>query len=223
MPANRMWRNQDNSKLSLQITRARDTKQVSKLPLTPQHNVKTIIKYSSRFVAILICFLAGLFLTKQAGCHMVAPADVAANRGYSPVEYHWNCGLNVGYVTLRLFHKDVNIYKLADEIKAGERLERNVSLLDLKKAFEKYGLTAKGFKADYPEEIIEFAQPENILIIRLDFYLVDQNIGHFIAIKGGRDHVIVIDPPYHPKKFARQDIIEYGILSHATGEFLLVY
>jgi len=201
---------------------ATDTNQVSRSPLLQQPNAKTA-KSSGRGVAILIWFLAALFLSNQAGCHIGRSSDTTTNRGGAHVEYRWNCGLNVAYVTLRLFHKDVNIYKLADEVKAGDRLERNVSLLDLKKAFEKYGLTAEGFKADYPEEIIEFAQPHSILIVRIESRLGDQSIAHFIVIKGDRDHVIVIDPPYRPKKFTRQDIINDGILSRTSGEFLIVY
>lgn len=205
-----------------QITKARDTEQVSIPAVAPQSNVKTI-KHSGRFVAILISFLVSLFLANQGGCYISAPAKRATARDSQLVDYHWNCGLNVGYVTLRLFRRDVNIYKLAEEIKAGERLERNVSLLDLKKAFEKRGLIAEGFKADYPEEIIEFAQPDSVLIVRVDSHIGDQSIGHFIVIKGNRDHVIVIDPPYHPKKFTRQSIIEDGVLSRTSREFLVVY
>lgn len=185
---------------------------VSKLHLAQQASIKTIA-----------WFLACLFLVNQPGCHTPAPRDITSTRGGPNVEYYRNCGLNVGYVTLRLFHKDVDIYKLADEIKAGVHLERNVSLLALKKAFEKYGLIAEAFKADYPEEIIAFSEADVILIVRVDSCPGDNNVGHFIVIKGGRDHVIVIDPPYRPEKFTRKDIIEEGILSGITGEFLVVY
>jgi hypothetical protein len=130
--------------------------------------------------------------------------------------------LNAGYVTLRLFHKDVDIAGLAEQIKAGARLEREVSLLDLKKAFEKHDLIAEGFKYDHPEEIIEFAQPGIILIVHIGSMSGVQNAGHFIVIKGGCEHLVVIDPPYHPKKFAKKDIIEDTILSRASGEFLVV-
>ena len=87
----------------------------------------------------MIWLLAGLLLVaNQAGCHSVAPANRTTNKGSLPVEeYHWNCGLNTGYITLRLFRKDVDIIELADEIKAGPYLKRSVSLLNLKKAFEK--------------------------------------------------------------------------------------
>jgi ABC-type bacteriocin/lantibiotic exporter with double-glycine peptidase domain len=137
--------------------------------------------------------------------------------------YYWNCGLNVAYIAIRLFHKEVDIYQLADEIKAGTHLERDVSLLDLKRVFEKYGLAAEGFRADYAEELISFAKPDIILIVRIDSHRRDQDVGHFIVIKGGQDYVIVIDPPCHPKRFAKEDIIEDDVLSTASGEFLAVY
>jgi len=210
------------SKSAPPITTAMDTKgRVSSL--VAQQTSLTTAKSSGHLVAMLIWLLAGLFLSNQGGCYISAPAKRATARDSQLVDYHWNCGLNVGYITLRLFHKDVDIYKLADEIKADERLERNVSLLDLKKAFEKRGLIAEGFKADYTEEIIEFAQPGIILIVRIAPLSGGHNAGHFIMIKGDRDHIIVIDPPYHPKKFTKKDVIEDDILSGASGEFLFVY
>lgn len=179
-------------------------------------------KSSKAGVAVLWC-LASLFLLNQAGCHTSSCCDSQASRSSANVEYHWNCGLNVAYITLRLFHRDVNLYKLADEIGAGVYFERDVSLLALKKAFEEYGLIAEGFTADYPEEIMGFAKPDNILVVYVDCCCGNQKLGHFIVVKGFQDHVLVIDPPYHPKRFTRQNIIEKGPLFAATGEFLVVY
>ena len=186
--------------------------QMSKLHYAQQTSIKTIT-----------WFLVGISLANQLGCYTEVPRDMTTASGGPKTGYYWNCGLNVGYVTIRLFHKDVNIYKFGDEINAGAYLERDVSLLDLKKAFEKYGLVAEGFKADELEEIIGFSKPDNILIVRFESCREDIKAGHFTVVKGGRDHVIVLDPPYHPKKFTTQGIIEDGILGGVSGEFLVVY
>lgn len=206
-----MWENQKKDKPVPQDARAIDAGQKS--VNSPE---------SAPFVVTAMWVLAGLFLSNQGGCRMTTPADMTIGRDNQLAEYHWNCGLNVAYITVRLFHADVDIYKLADEIKAGVRLERSVSLLDLKRAFEKHGLIAEGFRADYSEEIIPFAEPDNILIVRVESRFRDQTIGHFIVIKGSQDYVVVIDPASHPKRLAKENIIEEGVLSSASGEFLVV-
>jgi len=183
----------------------------------------TTAKSSSCIVTTVIWFLAGALLASALSCHVAAPPDLTGTPCAPDVDYHWNCGLNVGYITLRLFDKNVDIYRLADELKAGPHLERNISLLDLKIVFEKYGLIAEGYKADCLEEIITFAQPEIMLIVRLDSRIGQHNLGHFLLIKGGPDHVLLIDPPHHPKKFRLDQIIEAGVISSTTGEFLVVY
>lgn len=174
------------------------------------------------FVLPGIWVLFSLLLSSQLGCSATPSADMKSRPEGRPVEYQWNCGLNVGYIGLRLFSKDVDIYELAHEINAGPRLGRGVSMLDLKRAFEKHGLVAQGFRADYPQEIIALSEPDNILIVRLESVPGDQSTGHFVLIKGGRNHATVVDPPCRPKRFSKEDIIEKGVLSSASGEFLVL-
>lgn len=199
-----------------------DTEQVT-CPVPARQIAIKATNSSGYLLRGLTWFLAGLLSVSQAGCHSAQPSDTTAGQPRQNVEYHWNCGLNVGYITLRLFHKEVDIAKLVDELEAGAHFERNISLVNLKKAFEKYGLIAEGFKADYPEEIIGFAKSDSILIVCLESGSAEQIVGHFILIKVLHNDVLVIDPPCHPQKFTKQDIIEGDVLSNATGEFLTVH
>jgi hypothetical protein len=216
------WGTYQKNKSRFEVARSINKDQLSKADLRQQEIVNRR-KSSEWFVVTAMWFLVGLFFSHQPACRIAPPADLPTARGDPHSEYHWNCGLNAAYIALRLLHKHVSIYSLGQEINAGAYLERNVSFLDLKKLFERYELNAEGFKADYPEEIIQFAKADRVLIVRMASPRGHQGVGHFIVVKGARDYVIVIDPPYHPKKFTRQDIIKHDILSRTTGEFLLVY
>lgn len=207
--------------ISPQFAPAMNFDQEREQPPARQKSVKRT-ELPSYPVTTIVWFLSVLFLVNQVGCRTIAPSDTTNAQSDPHVKYHWSCGLNVAYVTLRLFHRDVEINELANELTVGAFFEQDASFLNLVKAFEKYGLIAKGFKADYPQEIIEFAGPENVLIVRVNCNGRDRVLGHFIVIKGTQDGFILIDPPYHPKKFTRQDATEGKVLSDASGEFLVV-
>ena len=81
-------------------------------------------------------------------------------------ENHFNCGLNIAYITLRCLGSWPSLNELAKNLKAGGGFSRQVSMLDLRNTFEEYGLKAHGFKADTIEEILGFADAHNVLIVQ---------------------------------------------------------
>jgi len=141
---------------------------------------------------------------------------------FVPVQtYHLNCGVNVAYVTLRLFNRIASLKEVSQTIGAGFTFERNVSLLDLKTMFVASGLVVEGFKADQLEEMADFAKVGDVLVVRVE-HCADQQIGHFVVLKPTPNWVILIDPPYRPRALAKKDLLKDPVLSRATGEFLVV-
>jgi len=182
------------------------------------------VKPTSCSVALAVSILLILFFASPIGCNIAPTSNSTTAKKSLPNNYYrWNCGVNVAYISLRLFGKQTDIHDLADQLKAGPRFQGNVSFLSLKKAFQDYGLFAEGFKADSPEEILSFAKPDNILILYVHRDFANQTVGHFIIIKTLNGYLLTLDPPHHPKKFTRSDMIHDGVLSAASGEFLIIY
>lgn len=176
--------------------------------------------WSSRVLFLIILLLivqggCGIFDTKGKMNTETVPATM-------PTVYQWNCGVNAAYVTLRLFHRDVAFNKLGEQLRAGPHFEQEVSFFYLKRVFEKNGLIAKAYQADYTEEILEFCQPTDVAIVKLNSCGADRDIGHFIIVRKRKDSAIVINPPHFPIEYDIQEIIEEGIILDSSGEFLLV-
>lgn len=170
-------------------------------------------------VLVLLVLVSIIFVFVQMGCdgqRRFARQEMG-ERGY-----HWNCGLNVAYISLKLFGQEVDINDLAKDLDAGAYFERDVSMLRLKQALERRGLIVEGFRADSTKEIIRFANSENVLILRMGW---DRNVGgtgHFILIKACGKDIIRIDPPRNVERFAKENELTGKFLANATGEFLVI-
>ena len=164
---------------------------------------------------IITALIISFFLTN----HQIALAETQIQRydSTSKDEYNWNCGFNVTYVALRFFQKEIVFPSVVKQLNIGRQFKRNATFLDIKNCLEKNELLVSGYKANSPKEIVDFAKPGHILIIREHAYYGDQDIGHFIVFRRIQDRFQIIDPPYSPKSFTSD--IDLPV-SGWSGEFL---
>jgi hypothetical protein len=69
-------------------------------------------------------------------------------------ETRLNCGVNVGYFTLKWFDAPADIKGVGKVLNVGEEFEKPCSLEDLKQLFERNGLRVEALKADSNEAIV---------------------------------------------------------------------
>ena len=151
----------------------------------------------------------------QSGAPILSGSDPA-------LVFRDNCGLDVSYLTLKLFGISVPAKQLAREIGAGETFANETSLLSLKKAFDEHGLCAAAYKADSPAEILGYLDSKAVILLRLERNAYPKPIYHFCAIKLMGEDIAFLDPPRKPRKFPRNAFPSALQPAEVTGEFLVV-
>jgi hypothetical protein len=166
-----------------------------------------------RTIVVFLLFLA-------AWCFQ-GPA-VAQSRPNSDVPYVSNCGVNLTYMALNLFHREMPMADVVAELGAGPAMVRNCSLGDMKGLFENHGLQVKGCKADTLEEACAFLKPGTAMILRKKYTLGHQDVGHFVMAWSGSRGVAVLDPPRAPRWITRESLSRDPLLDGFSGEFLTI-
>lgn len=167
---------------------------------------------------MMFIFLFVICMAAQGGREDAASSASAS--ATAELECRTNCAVNVGYVTLRLFQRDVPLQEFVQQLDAGRQLERVCSLGDLKRAFQVQGLACEGFRADRAGSILDYLNAQNLIVLRIESFR--PGVGHFLMLKASSDGYIVIDPPNTPVLRSREELLSGFPLNVASGEFLVV-
>lgn len=168
---------------------------------------------------------ASIFLVFFILIYSTHPCAAANNTDIVSIQQStWisNCGVNSAYVLLRLFGIETTIPEVAFSTKAGERHENQLSLLDLKKLFEKHNLKVEGLNTPNIKETIDSCRNDTILVIHLQKMLAGRMIGHFVVAVPAAQGAILIDPPMGPVYVSDANLEETFLMQQATGKVLLV-
>jgi hypothetical protein len=130
-----------------------------------------------------------------------------------------NCGVNVTYLALRLFGFSAAVGDVAKDLGVGPSHEKLRSFADIKRVLARRSLEVQGLRADTLEGVLNWVTPGRIVTLKLSD---SPRQGHFVLLVASGDDVIVVDPPYQPRRLPRSDAIRNQLLLTSTNEFLVI-
>jgi len=140
----------------------------------------------------------------------------------TPRVYVSNCGVNIGYLVLRLFEKPVSIQSVVKALDASPTLARPCSLGGLKRLWEAHGLMVRGYRAGVLKEVIPFVKAKSAVVVRVRRRLGGKDVGHFVCVWGVGSDALVMDPPSKLRQMNIGEIVDDPALSQFSGEVLVV-
>jgi len=133
-----------------------------------------------------------------------------------------NCGVNCGYLSLRLYGRAASLESVAASLKAGDHWENECSMFDLRNLLTSHSLTATGLKAQNVRELIKLADSGSLLILRLSKTSGHTDLNHFIILRRARGGYALMDPPAKSRFLSKATAYEDEELATATGEALVI-
>ena len=183
--------------------------------------VFTIIRFmrgSSKTTIVLLLLLMYPLSNISMGSRLSGNETGLLQKQNTLSAYHLNCGVNAGYIVLRLFDIPISVSEVADKLAVGEAFEQSVSLLELKTLFWENGLSIEGFRASDPNEMLGFLNGDKLLVVHTSKRLFGRGFGHYLIFTGSEEYPFVIDPPRVVSRFERGDLVKLN----PTGNFLVV-
>ncbi|HLL88321.1 MAG TPA: DUF1573 domain-containing protein [Tepidisphaeraceae bacterium] len=138
------------------------------------------------------------------------------------IEYHENCGVNVGYTALRLAGVSADVKSVAKFLRVGQAHERLSSLADLRDLVVSNGITASAVKFDSLTDFAGQLTDGSFLILRTR---PAERLMHFVVAvqSSSRDELVLVDPLREPVRVPWVKALEEKRLDGLTGEALVIH
>jgi hypothetical protein len=167
---------------------------------------------------LLACVLGTCGVTLASAEEISLPNDGS----HSEKERHFNCAVNVAYVSMHLLHRTASVQKVGELLNAGQSFERLCSMADLKRAFESESLTVQAVRIGDVQALRTLGNAESVLILRCRVASGAGVGDHFGIALPSPDRMVLVDPPASARLILYEDLSSDRWLQATTGEVLVV-